>query len=94
MLIHIPVAAPALLPMHILVAWITKIEERDADLYGRRNAEEFIKTHKVGERPKSRLRRLLRWLFSTHPPPWVRASERYYDKGVSLWRLFAEDLRR
>lgn len=76
------------------VLWAWKAAERDADLYGFRNAQAFKKNVREVHRPKSRLRRLLRWLFSTHPPPWVRASERYYDKRESLWRLFAEDLRR
>ena len=79
-----------LLPILLYVSWSL---ERDADIYGFKNAESYRKAYKtvLKKRPKSRLIRLLRWI-STHPPPWVRASERYYDRRVSTIRLFLEDV--
>lgn len=76
--------------------WYKKLEmERDADIYGFGSAENFKKVaQKMGidtNKPASRLKRLRGWL-STHPPPWVRVSEEYYDGRKSLLRLFLKDV--
>lgn len=72
--------------------WYKKLEmERDADIYGFGSAENFkkvapkidIDTNSLA----SRLKHLRGWL-PTHPPPWVRASEEYYDRRKCLLRLF------
>ena len=76
--------------------WYKKLEvERDADIYGFGSVENAREAaQRLGRditRPASRLRRLRGWL-SDHPPRWVRASERYYDRRVSTIRLFLEDV--
>lgn len=68
---------------------------RGAYVYGFGSAENFRdEAQRLGgsiARPASRLRRLETWL-STHPPLWVRTSERYYDRWVSTIRLFLGDV--
>ncbi len=82
-----------LLVFLFILPYISWTLERDADIHGFENAENYKRTYKavLKKRPKSRLMRFLRWI-STHPPWWVRASERYYDRRVSTLRLFLEDV--
>ncbi|WP_196489258.1 conjugal transfer protein [Sulfolobus acidocaldarius] len=64
--------------------------ERDADLYA--YTKYNIKYESVAERPKSKIDRIKAWVFDTHPPDWVREKEEYYEKKISLIKLFIQDL--
>jgi hypothetical protein len=44
------------------------------------------------QRPKSGIERLKEWVLDSHPPDYVRAKEEYYEKKISLIKLFLEDL--
>lgn len=73
---------------YMLRSW--KVERR-ADIYGFGSAEKFRKVFGNVEVPKSRLQRLkdsVLGLLSLHPPLWLRAREEYYDKSMSLFRVW------
>jgi hypothetical protein len=88
----------ALLPLSIFIAilavplgkFLLWKMERDADLYA--YTKYNIRFESDAERPKSRIERLKSWLFDSHPPDYIRKEEKYYEKKISLIKLFIQDL--
>ena len=66
--------------------------EREADFYAyEKVGEKYLALFK-SRRPNSRYKRLRAWLTDSHAPSWVRASREYYNRRVTLLRIFLRDV--